>query len=171
MSNTLSKILSIFLGLLLIVSVVAVVWFYFDVSGLPAEATIAEQMDLLGAPLEFFMKWAYVLLGITAIVALIFPIINMVLNPKKALKSIISVAALALLIFVAYSFSSDELIKFHNWEIFYSDFFPDEATLDNVKVKAQDLSWKVGTGLITMYVLAGLAVLSLLVSGIVNAFK
>ena len=47
--------------------------------------------------------WAYILLGITIIAALVFPLGRLLTNPKQAVKTLIAVVGICLLVLIAYS--------------------------------------------------------------------
>lgn len=51
------------------------------------------------------LNWAYVLFGIAIVAAIAFPVIRLATRPKEAMKSFIGLAAVALLVFIAYAMS------------------------------------------------------------------
>ncbi len=162
MKDQLSKILNILLILLMAVSAVVGVVFYVGTSGLASEAEFAEQISVLGAKLDTFLNWAIILVFVTAIAAILFPVINMISDPKNSKKTLFMVIGLVLVVLVAYGFASDEILVF----IGYKKFFYDDITMDpNLFSKYVD------TGLWAMYLLAGLSLLAILYYEIARFFK
>ncbi len=151
MSNILSKILSITLYLLMGVSIVLMLIFYFgtDVPG-TADTPMREPVVT-----ETILTWAYVLVGLAIVSALIFPAIRMVTNPKNAKKTLIGLVGIAVIVIVAWQFSSDEVLPLAT------------ENPDNVPHVLK----LAGTQLGTMYILLTLAVLSIFYTEIRNLFK
>ncbi len=149
---TLHRILSIFLYALMVVSAVLVGIFYFGgivegtegISGLE-EPTITNTI----------LNWSYILFAIAAIAAIAFPFGYMVMHPKNAKKAGLVVVALAVIVVVAYSLASDELLTFVT---------PTEGN-EPTTLKYAD------TGIISMYLLLGVAVVSILYVEIAKMFK
>ena len=106
MSDTLSKVVSIFFYVLVAISVVLVVVFYIATSSLAADATHAMQIDQLGNVLEYFIIWAYVLLAIATIASIVFPMINLFTDLKSATKTLAYLVIIGVIIFIAYSLGS-----------------------------------------------------------------
>ncbi len=152
MSNKLAKIVSYILYALLLISVVLVGLFYFGKVVPGTEGTNMEEPVIT----KTILLWAGILAGLTALLSLIFPIINMVTNPKAIKRTVITLVGVAVLIFIAWLLASDALLDMPHYE-----------GKDNVP-KTLKLA---GTGLFTTYILAGLAVLSILYSEIVKYFK
>lgn len=107
--------------------------------------------DLL---LDLLMWWAYALIGAAIILSLVLPMINIVQNPKNALRSVVGVVAVVVLVGVAYLFSSGETITTA------TTVFDNELVL-----KLSD------TGLYTTYVAFAAAILSVLGCEIAKTFK
>lgn len=152
MSTLYSKIISIVLWVLMGISIILLVLFYFGKVVPGTEDTNLHEPVIT----QTFLVWAYILGGITAGLALIFPIINVILNPKSAKKGLFVILGVVVLIFIAYSLASDHVLN-----------IPGYDGKDNV---TKTLKFT-GTGLITMYILAGLAVLSIIYSEIAKYFK
>lgn len=152
MDNTIRKTISIILYVLMGISVVLVALFYFGKLVPGTEGTNMEEPVITGK----ILIWAAILVIITAGLALIFPIINLVANPKSAKSGLFILLGVAVLIFIAYSLSSNEVLK-----------IPGYTGTDNVPGTLKIA----GTGLFTTYILAGLAVLSILYSEISKIFK
>ena len=92
MSEGLSKILTIVLYVLLGLSALLGVLFYFG----------SIESDVL-------IYWCYTLFGIGAITAVIFPIITMAKNPAGAKSALIGVGALLLVFVLAYAMAGNEM--------------------------------------------------------------
>ncbi len=106
------------------------------------------------------LTYTEVLLYISAGAVVLFSLFNFVLKlisqPKKALVSVISIVLLLVIVFIAYSYASDEVLNMPTYE-----------GPDNVP---GTLKWS-GAGLITAYILLGLAVLSIIYVEIAKLFK
>lgn len=156
MNGTITKILQAFSFLMMGISVILVIMFYVKNSGIPADADFQTQMTEFGASLEYYMVWTYILLFIAAIGAVCSPIINIVSNPKGAVKTLIALVAFAVVIFIAYSVSDSTPLS-----------IPGYTGSDNVPSMIKFA----GTGLITMYVMLAAAVASIFYIEIAKIFK
>jgi len=105
--------------------------------------------------LNNYILLSYVALGLTAFLAILFPIIFMIQNPKSAIKVIAVLAFLVVIGFICYSVASNSF----NLE-----------QLQKLKTTAEISQW-VGAALIFTYLLGGLAILSVVYAGISNLFK
>ncbi len=106
------------------------------------------------------LTYTEVLLYISVGAVVLFSLFNFVLKlisqPKKAIISIVSIVLLLIIVFVAYSSASDEVLN-----------MPTYDGPDNVP---GTLKWS-GAGLITAYILLALAVLSIIYVEIAKLFK
>lgn len=152
MSNMLAKIVSYILYALMIVSVLLALLFYFGKLVPGTEGTNMEEPVIT----KTILLWAGILAGLTALLSLVFPIIHMVANPKAIKTTVLTLVGVAVLIFIAWMLASDAVLDMPHYE-----------GPDNVP-KTLKLA---GTGLYTTYILAGLAVLSILYSEISKYFK
>lgn len=150
-SNLIHRIINISLWALMAISAVFVLIFYFGgvVSG--TENTPMKEPLIT----EAFLTWAYFLVGITILLALAFPVIRMISNPKNALKTLIGVVGMAVVIGVMYLMASDEVLV---------------LTRENSGNVPFVLKW-VGAGLNTLYVMFIAAVVAILYSEINKVFK
>lgn len=100
--------------------------------------------------------WAYILLGITIILALVFPIGRLLTNPKQAVKTLIAVVGICLLVLIAYSMSDGTIMN-----------LPGYDGPDNVEgtLKFAD------TILFTMYFLGIGAILAIIVTEIIRRVR
>lgn len=159
MQNSLSqKLVSVFLYFVLAVSVVLLAIFYYKTSGLvlPKEATFQEEIDAYGSILDLFIGWAYVLIGIAVVTAVVPAVVQMVTQPKNAVKSLISIAVVALFVLIAYSLSDGTPMNLIGYE-----------GKDNVPsmLKFAD------TMIFTMYFLLAAAIISIIYAEVAKVFK
>ncbi|UCG28453.1 MAG: hypothetical protein JSV24_03580 [Bacteroidales bacterium] len=152
MDSKLSNIVTYFLYALMFVSVILVILFYFGKVVPGTEDTNFEEPVIT----KTILLWAGILIGLTAILSLVFPIINIVTNPKAAKGTLFTVLGAALLIFIAWMLASNAVLDMPHYE--GKDNVPSTLKL-------------AGTGLFTTYILAGLAVLTILYSEISKYFK
>lgn len=156
MSNTLSKVLNVILGLLLGLSAVLTVVFYVTNADISTEASFSSQIEQMGAVLQYYLYWMYLLAGIAAASAILFPLIGLFTDLKSALKTLIFLAIVAVIVGIAYSMADDTVMK-----------LPGYQGSDNVPSRIKFA----GTILHTLYFIAGLSVLSILYSEIAKLFK
>ena len=135
----LSKIISITLYALLGISALLGVLFYTSV--------ITE---------EPFIIWVYILTIVAAAMAVIFPIVYMIMNPKNAKGVIYGVSAMIIIIGISYIIASDTILVFPN----YKDF--------NI---TESISKYIGTALFSMYLLAIFAFVSIIFTEVMSFFK
>jgi putative copper export protein len=147
---SLQKVLSIILYILMGVSAVFVGIFYFGGVVEGTEGTPLEEPVIT----ETILKWAYGLIITAAVGAIIFPLGYMIVNPRNAVKALISLGIIAVVILVASLFASDAPLMTETFK------FTDTTVLKQV-----------GTGIYTTYLLLGIAILSILYSEIAKFFK
>ena len=152
MSDKIRKIISIILYVLMGISLILVVIFYFGKVVPGTEGTSMKEPLITGK----ILSWAAMLVILTAGLTIIFPIIHLISNPKSAKQVLFVLLGVAILIFIAYSLASNEVLE-----------IPGYTGKDNV----QGTLKFVGTGLFLTYILAGLATLSILYSEISKYFK
>jgi hypothetical protein len=102
-----------------------------------------------------YLIMGYIVLGIAVIVALVFPSLSMVSNPKGALRSLLWIAVIAALGFISYLMSSNELSA---------------VELERLQVAASMSVW-VGAGLYLTYIVGLVtfaAAIFLAVKGIIS---
>lgn len=98
---------------------------------------------------------AYIAFGISVLIALLFPVIQIFSNPKGAVRTLIIVAVAVVLWFVAKAFATNQ-------------FSPSE--LESMEITAET-SVMVGAGLIYTYFIFGLAILAIIYASVSNLFK
>ncbi len=142
MVDKISKYLSWLLYALIAVSVVLAAMFYFSNI---EENTVVSVM----------MRWAYVLLGATAVIAIVSPIFGFVQQPKNAVKLLISLGIVAVIAVISYSIAGNTF---------------SEARLLDLNATAET-SKLVGMGLLFTYITASIAILAILFSSFSKFFK
>ncbi|MCB0804616.1 MAG: hypothetical protein KDC05_02400 [Bacteroidales bacterium] len=105
--------------------------------------------------LDNFALLAYVALGIAIFLAILFPVIFIIQNPKNALKVLIGVGVLVILGFICYSIATNTFSI---------------VQLEELETSAE-ISKRVGAALYFTYIVGGLAVVSIIFSGIAGLFK
>lgn len=151
MSNKLialiTKIISwVIMGASIIVALV----FFFRISGAEADMEV-----IIAAP---YINWAIILLLIGAVLAVVFPLVHFILNPKNIAKVIVSLGVLAAVFLTAYLLSDTTPIVTATSAL--EPNFSDPAVL-----KLAD------TGIIATYILLGTALLALLFTGVRGIFN
>lgn len=147
----LQKIIKIFLYVLMGVSAVFIVFFYF---GGVVEGTAGTEYEQ-PVVTEAFIIWAYILAGLALLFTILFPLIRMILNPQHAKKTGIGIVVVALVVFVSYQLASDE---------------PLQLAAESEWNTPEVVQWA-GAGLGTLYTLLALAFLSILYTELVRFFK
>lgn len=99
--------------------------------------------------------WAGILAGLAAIMALIFPLIQIVSQPKRGKGTLIGIAALVVVVFIAYNLASAEPLNFTT------------PNPNNVPMVLK----RVGTGLISLYILIGVGIGAILFTEVSKSFK
>lgn len=102
--------------------------------------------------------WISITIGgliFTTLLAVVGPILSMIQSPKNAIKMLIAIGGLVVIGFVCYSFADNTF---------------DIVQLENLETTA-DISRLVGASLIFTYIVGGLAVISIIFSGIAGVFK
>ena len=133
-----SKILRIVLGVLLAISALLAILFYLDV--------ISD---------DALIYWGYFLLILTVVISILFPLANLVMNPKGSIKIFIAIGLMVVLGIVSYSLSKTGMTALELEKLGVSD---ETARL-------------VGAGLIFTYILSVIAVLTIVYAGISKLFK
>jgi hypothetical protein len=145
-------LIRIFKILSVIIIILGVVFFVLVVINAKVLET---DLGIQAKVLDPFANLMYITLLIAAVLAVIFPLIHAVMNPKQLLKFIIILAGLVIVGFVAYSLADNQF---------------DIVRLQKLKTTAEE-SKIVGAALLFTYFTAGLTVLSLLVFSIFSFFK
>jgi flagellar basal body-associated protein FliL len=162
MKDKLSSILNILLVVLLVVSAAVAVIFYVGTTQFSSDAEFSEQISVLGARLDTFLNWGIILALGCAVAAVVFPLINMITDPKNSKKSLFMIVGMVAVILIAFGIASDQIPTFHGYEKF---FYEDQSMDPNRFAKYVD------TGMWTMYILAGLSLVSIVYYEVAKFFK
>ena len=133
-------------------------WVLMGVSVIFAAVFVAQIYDtnnreILMNATEPILVWTYVLLAIAAVAAIIFPLIQVVRNPRNALKLLVSVGALGLVILISYLLASGDPIK-----VATANSNPDFSN--------RTVLLTTDTGIIATYIMLGIAILLLAYTGV-----
>jgi len=104
---------------------------------------------------DVVLYWGYILVIITAAITIVAPLIYLIFNLKSAVKFFIILGAMVVLAIIAYALSTNEFSALQ---------------LEQMKSTAET-SVTVGAGLIFLYILAALAILSIIFASISRIFK
>jgi len=154
MDTKIGKLVQIMMYVLLGVSLIMIIAFYFGGTE-SITFTSGKEYSYPGFT-DNMIYWAYALFIISTLSALLFPIISLVTDIKKAKNSLIGIVGLAVIVGLAYVLASGVIPTFHNFEKF------------NI---TESISKSVGTGLYTTYLLGGMAILGILYTEISKSFK
>ena len=105
--------------------------------------------------LDNYIRLAYFAIIITAVLAILFPILFMVQNPKNSLRLLGVIVVFGIIGFICYSLAGNDFSVIR---------------LESLETTEQ-VSKSVGAALIFTYVIGGLAVVSIIFSGIAGLFK
>lgn len=152
MSNITSRIIQIILWVLMAVTIVFAVIFYFGNMVEGTEGTRLEEPVIT----QTFLSWAYILFFAAAAVTIIFSVINIVINPKGIKKGIIALVGAVVIIIIAYLMADDTVLEMP----YFTGKGNDPTTL----------KW-VDTGMFTAYILVALAFLAIIWSSVSRIFK
>lgn len=103
-----------------------------------------------------FLGIAYVFFGIAAISSVLFPVLFLILNPKKAKNSLIGLVAVGLVFGISYALADNTIPTFIG-----SDKF-------NI---SESLAKMVDTSIISLYLLAGITVVAIIYTEVSKMFK
>lgn len=92
------KLLNILLIVLMAISAVSLV----------LVGVLGEPSGYLGVGL--MLTWAYVLLGIAILAAVIFPLVNLAQNPKGAMRTLVGLGIVVVVVAISFALSSAEPI-------------------------------------------------------------
>lgn len=151
MSNkSLSTLIKIFSWGVMGVSVLIALIFFIRISG-----AAPEDETIIAAS---YINWAIILLGIAAFLAVIFPLIYFLFNPKNVLKVLLALGALVVVFVVAYLLADTTPI--------ITATSATEPNFSNPSVLAF-----ADTGIFATYMLLGIALFLLLFTGLRGVFN
>ena len=105
MNSKLSKILSLVSGLIGIIAVFFLIRIIME-----GDDAVKESVDLQNSLVSPFVTFAKVILVITAILAVVFSVWNMIKHPKLLKMTLMSLVALTVLLAIAYMLASDAAV-------------------------------------------------------------
>ena len=118
--------------------------------------TVYYVMDMSEERTGHFLTWAYFLFGLAVVLVVVLPLINLISNPKALKKAVINVGLLAVVLVIAYVFASGAQTPDTQ-----AMATPPSATT----MKITDM------GLKATYLLFALALLAIISSSLLTAFK
>ncbi len=139
MTNALNKIIQI--GLYAILGLTVILFALFYING--------ESMT------DLVMYWAFILLIITVVLLLAFPIKHFIEYPKQGIKTLIAFGGFLALYGISYVLASGST----------------DATIYEINEISSGVSRMIGAGMIMTYIIGGIALLGLVYFGISKAFK
>ena len=131
----------------ILVSVVLAVLFYINIKN---DNALQSYIDLM-------MNWTLIMAVLAVLIAFVIgPIVSMISNPKSIVKALISLGVILVIFVLGYALSKGDVNTVH------------------LNIEVENLQSKLimtETGLISMYIMAGLTILAVLVAEIKNIFK
>ena len=112
----LNKIGQYFFYILLAVSVLLTIIFYMNTGNVNPNDSVAKRISDLGPILNILFYWTYLLTALSIVLAIGLPMINLATEPKKILKMVLFIVAIAALVFVAYQFSDGTIMNIAGYE-------------------------------------------------------
>jgi hypothetical protein len=105
MNKKLSKILTIIAG------VIGLIGFVFFIRVVMAgDEAIENDAAVQGSIVSPFISYAVILLVLTALIAVVYSLINLLKSPKVLKRSLMAVAILAVILVISYSIASDAAV-------------------------------------------------------------
>ncbi|MCA0933225.1 hypothetical protein LCM02_12245 [Lutimonas saemankumensis] len=105
MNSKIAKILSLASGLIGLIAIYFLVRIIME-----GDDAVKESLELQNSLVSPFVSFARVILIITAIIAIVFSLWNLVRQPKLLKKTLISLAGLAVLLMISYAMASDAAV-------------------------------------------------------------
>jgi hypothetical protein len=105
MNSTVSKILSLASGLIGLIAI-----FFLARIIMEGDDAVKESLELQNSLVSPFVSFARIILIITAVIAIVFSLWNLIRQPKLLKKSLISLAVMAVLLIIAYGLASDAAV-------------------------------------------------------------
>jgi glucan phosphoethanolaminetransferase (alkaline phosphatase superfamily) len=105
MNNNVSKILSLVAGLIGLIAI-----YFLARIIMEGDDAVKESLELQNSLVSPFVSFARIILIITAVIAIVFSLWNLIRQPKLLKKSLISLAVMAVLLIIAYGLASDAAV-------------------------------------------------------------
>lgn len=147
--TNLSKILNTVLLAILAITAVITGLFYFG-------GEVEGQALLTPVYTATFVNWSFVLLIATAVIAIIFEIVKLVINPKNAIRTLISIGVMVVIVVIAFSLGDATPLHLPGYE-----------GADNVP----SMLLMADTFLYTTYFLFGIAIIAILYTELSRLFR
>ena len=103
MNSKISKILSLASGLIGLIAI-----YFLARIIMEGDDAVKESLELQNSLVSPFVSFAKVILIITTVITVVFSLWNLVRHPKLLKKTLVSIAALAVLLLIAYMMATDE---------------------------------------------------------------
>lgn len=149
----LEKVLNIVMWVLLAVSAVLIVSLLTNISDNDADPT-------MGAWINSNLIWSYLLLGLSAVIAVVFAVIHTFTDKEAAKEGLMVLVFAAVILGISYLFASDAIPQFYGVEKFVAD-----GTL------TPSVSKWIDTTLYSSYILLGLSLIGIAASSVARIFK
>ena len=105
MNSTVSKILSLVSGLIGLIAI-----YFLARIIMEGDDAVKESLELQNSLVSPFVSFARIILIITAIIAIVFSLWNLIRHPKLLKKALISLAVMAVFLIIAYGMASDAAV-------------------------------------------------------------
>ena len=105
MNSNVSKILSLVSGLIGLIAIDFLARIIMD-----GDDAVKESLELQNSLVSPFVSFARIILIITAVIAIVFSLWNLIRHPKQLKKALISLAVMAVLLIIAYGLASDAAV-------------------------------------------------------------
>lgn len=149
-------IAQVFYWILLAVSVLLIVLFYVKNGDVNPDDPFSKQMTDFGEILNIYIFWAYILVALAVFFTVIFPLGNMIMNPKSGLRSLAFLVGFGALLYLGYSLADDT-------ELVLAGYTGKDNVPETLKLT--------GMGIYMMYFMLGGALLAMVFSTISKVFK
>ena len=138
MNSNVSKILSLVAGLIGLIAI-----YFLARIIMEGDDAVKESLELQNSLVSPFVSFARIILIITAVIAIVFSLWNLIRQPKLLKKSLISLAVMAVLLIIAYGLASDAAVTNASGNIIKDG-------------EAGSVSKWVSTGIIYSFILGGI---------------
>ncbi|MFC2151402.1 hypothetical protein ACFLSE_02655 [Bacteroidota bacterium] len=151
-----NKIIRIILIVLFSVSAI-IMLFYYAGGKDTIELAAGGKIETYPKFTNVLIIWAYILTGLAVGFTIVFPVIQMITNPKNAKKGLLGILALVVVLVIAYLFASGEILGIKNLELAKYDV---PSTLKYA-----------GMMINSIYILAIIAIVSMIYTEVAKVFK
>lgn len=149
MDKILIKIFKVVSAAIIVLGLVFIVLTLMNGDALETDTALQDKI------LNPFFFTSYIALIICAIAAIVFPILQLIQNPRNLVKALIVLAAFAVLGFISWSVAGNQF---------------NAEQLQRLEI-TENTSKSVGAALIFTYIMIGLTILTTVYAGVSNLFK